>query len=165
MSATARLGIPLLSAGQAQKEFFHNEAIQILETLTCPAVEEGPRQIPPSAPTTGACFILGTAPTGAWAGKANALACYTQGGWRFVSAIEGMAAYIRSESIWAVFRSGGWELGKLRGSSVIVEGNQVVGSRAPAIAGPGGGSTVDAESRAAVDQILAALRQHGLIAT
>jgi hypothetical protein len=41
----------------------------------------------------------------------------------------------------------------------------VVGSRATAIADPGGGSTVDSQARTAVGQILAALRQHGLIET
>jgi hypothetical protein len=165
MSVTSRFAIPLLSAGQAQKEFFHNEAVQALEILACPAVEEGPRQTPAPTPTTGACFIVGNTPTGAWAGKAGALACYTAGGWRFVSASEGMAAYVRSTSSWAIFRNGAWELGIVRGSSVIIDGKQVVGSRASAITAPGGGATVDAEARTAIDQILAALRQHGLIET
>jgi hypothetical protein len=40
---------------------------------------------------------------------------------------------------------------------------QVVGSRLAAIPGPSSGATVDAEGRAAINQILAALRQHGLI--
>lgn len=165
MSATVRFAIPLLSAGQAQKEFFHNEAIQTVETLACPAVEEEPRQTPPTAPATGECFIVGNTPTGAWAGKANALACYTAGGWRLVSAIEGMAVYVRSTSSWAIFRDGAWELGIVRGSSVIIDGNQVIGSRASGIAAPTGGATVDAEARTAIDQILGALRQHGLIDT
>jgi len=39
------------------------------------------------------------------------------------------------------------------------------GTRAAAIAGPAGGTTIDAESRTAIGQILTALRQHGLIET
>ena len=53
----------------------------------------------------------------------------------------------------------------MRGSSLVIGGVQVVGSRASAIAAPTGGTTVDGEGRAAIDQILSALREHGLIAT
>ena len=49
-------------------------------------------------------------------------------------------------------------------SSVVVGGNQVVGPRGAPIASPGGGAVIDAEGRAAITAILAALRSHGLIA-
>jgi hypothetical protein len=39
----------------------------------------------------------------------------------------------------------------------------VVGASAAAIASPSSGSVVDAEARGAIDAILGALRQHGLI--
>jgi hypothetical protein len=48
-------------------------------------------------------------------------------------------------------------------TGLFIAGEQVVGSRAAAIATPSGGVNVDAEARAALSQILAALRQHGLI--
>ena len=41
----------------------------------------------------------------------------------------------------------------------------VVRPRADAIASPSGGTTVDAEARSSIDQVLATLRQHGLIET
>ena len=70
MSATARFAIPLLAAGQAQKELLHNEAVQSLErTLASPAVEEGPRVSPPASPAIGACYIVAAGPTGAWTGN------------------------------------------------------------------------------------------------
>jgi len=50
-------------------------------------------------------------------------------------------------------------------TGLFVEGDQVVGSRAPGIVDPAGGATVDNEARGAVGQILGALRQHGLIDT
>ena len=44
-----------------------------------------------------------------------------------------------------------------------VSGTQVVAGQQPAIANPAGGVTVDAEARTAIDDILDALRNHGLI--
>lgn len=165
MTATPRLALPFLSAGQAQKEFTHNEALQTLDVVAAAAVEEGPLDTPPSSPVLGACYIVGSAPTDAWAGSPQALAAYTSGGWRLIAAIEGMSVYIKAAAVWAKYRSGAWEIGMLRGSSVVIGGEQVVGARAAAIPSATGGATVDAEARSAVDQILAALRQHGLIET
>jgi hypothetical protein len=46
---------------------------------------------------------------------------------------------------------------------LFLGGQQVVGSRAEAILSPTGGTTIDSEARAIIDQILATMRQHGLI--
>ena len=163
MSNTARLGIPFLSPGQAQKEFFHNEALQTLDLLVGAAVAEPPRASPPASPMLGACYIVASAPTDAWAAKAQCVAGFTSGGWRFVVPFEGLATYIRSTGTCAVYRAGVWEIGLLRGASVVIGGQQVVGSRASAIASASGGTTVDVQARSVIDQILTAMRQHGLI--
>ena len=55
---------------------------------------------------------------------------------------------------------GGWIV---RGSSVILGDQQVLGPRAAAIGSPAGGTTVDSGARNIIAQILEALRQHGLI--
>jgi hypothetical protein len=65
--------------------------------------------------------------------------------------------------VWALFRSGGWEIGAVRGDKLLVGGQQVVGARGAAIAAPTGGTTIDSQSRAAIGQILSALQAHGLI--
>jgi hypothetical protein len=148
---------------QAQKEFFHNEALQTLDLLVAAAVEEGPRSSPPTSAATGACYIVGSSPSGAWAGKNACLAGYTSGGWRFISPLEGMTAYVKATGTWANYHDGSWDLGSLRGASLVLGGVQVVGGRLGAIAGPSGGTTIDAESRTVINQMLAALRQHGLI--
>jgi hypothetical protein len=58
----------------------------------------------------------------------------------------------------------GWGgLRPLSGSALLLDGVQVVGARASAIASPVGGTTVDSEARATIGQLLDALRQHGLI--
>ena len=131
--------------------------------MAAAAVEEAARSDPPPTPTVGSCYIIGSSPTGEWAGRTDCVAGYTSGGWRYIPPIEGMTAYVKSAAVWACYRSGAWELGGLRGTNVLVDGVQVVGSRLTAIAGPSGGAIVDAESRAAIDQILAVLREHGLI--
>jgi hypothetical protein len=140
-------------------------ALQTLDFLVSAAVEEGPRNDPPPAPAIGSCYVVGSAPTGAWAGKPQSVAGCTSGGWRFISPIDGMSAYVKSDNQWANYRSGAWETGMLRGASVLIGGVQVVGNQAAPIASPTGGSTVDSEGRATIDAILAALRAHGLIHT
>ena len=119
--------------------------------------------MPPTSPQVGATYIAATGATGAWAGQDLCLAGFTDGGWRFVAPREGTVAYVVSTSVWAVFRDGAWEIGSLRGENVVIGGEQVVGARASAIAAPVGGSTVDDEARAAIGQVLSALRAHGLI--
>lgn len=163
MGATARFALPFLAAGQAQKELVHNEALQILDLMAAAAVEEPPRSAPPSSPTVGAMYIVAPGATGAWAGQDLCLAGFTDGGWRFVAPREGTLAYVVSTSVWALFRGGAWEVGSLRGDNVLIGGEQVVGARTSAIAAPSGGSTVDAEARAALGQVLSAMRAHGLI--
>jgi hypothetical protein len=163
MSTTARLGLPHLSPGQSQKELFHNEALETLDAVVAGAVEEGPRSAPPSSPAVGATYIVGPSASGAWAGQEGKLAAFSSGGWRFIAPWAGLTVFIRSDAVFGVYRAGAWEIGQLRGSAVLVGGQQVVASRRPAIASPAGGTTVDTEGRAAVGQILAALRQHGLI--
>jgi YHS domain-containing protein len=163
MTATQRLSLPHILPGQAQKELFHNEALQILDVLVAGAVEEPPRDSPPASPTAGSCYIVGSAPTGDWAGKANQVAAYTAGGWRYLVPVEGMELHVRSSSVTAAYRGGAWEMGVVRGSNLTIGGQQVVGPRATAILDPVGGTKVDAEARAAISAVLAALRQHGLV--
>ena len=76
-----------------------------------------------------------------------------------------MCLYERASGTWALYRSGAWELGLLRGNSVVLDGQQVVGPRAAAIDSPASGAVVDAEARSTIDAILNTLRQHGLIAS
>lgn len=163
MSGTPRLALPFLSPGQAQKELFHNEALQILDAVVAAAVEQAPLSSPPPAPAPGACYIVAAGATGEWAGRDLCLAEFTSGGWRYVRPIEGMTVYVRSAGVWAVFISGAWEIGALRGSSVVIDGQRVIGSREGAISGASGGTTIDTQARATIDQILMAMRAHGLI--
>jgi hypothetical protein len=164
MAATPRLSLPFLSVGQAQKEFTHNEALQTLDAVVAGAVESPPAAVPPAAPTIGSSYIVAEGATDAWAGKSQCVAAWTSGGWRFIAPVEGMRMFEKSSGTFAAFLNGGWELGILRGSALFVDGQQVIGPRSGAIASPSGGAVVDSEARAAIDDILNTLRQHGLIA-
>lgn len=127
------------------------------------AVEGLPLASPPASPAIGSCYIVASSPSGAWSGHAQQLAAYTSGGWRFTAARDGLNAYVRSSGSTAVYHDGAWEIGTLKGSQVTVGGQKVLGSRSAQITAPTGGATVDAEARAAIGQILTAMRTHGLI--
>jgi hypothetical protein len=163
MEATQRLSLPMLIAGQAQKEVWHNEALQLLDTIVAAAVEEPPTNDPPASPAPGNCYVVGPSPTGEWSGYAGYLAAFSDAGWRFAAPVDGLAALVKSTATVATYLGGSWDVGSMRGDALIIQGAQVVGPQAPAISAPTGGTIVDTESRSVVDQILAALRQHGLI--
>lgn len=163
METSQRLALPFIQPGQAQKELFHNEALQLLDLIVAGAVEEPPRDAPPASPAPGNCYIVGATPTGGWSGLAGRLAGWTAAGWRFVAPVEGMSLYVRSSGDTATYRSGAWEIGRVLGSELVIGGDKVVGARAAAISAPAGGAVVDSEARAAIGAILAVLRGHGLI--
>ena len=161
---TARLALPLLSPGQAQKEMTHNEALALIDLAVQASVESVGATVPPADPAEGAAWILGAAPAGDWAGQGLTIAGWTPGGWRFVAPREGMAAWSRADEATALFRGGVWEIGIVHAGSVSIAGLCVLGARQPGITEPVGGSVIDDGARAAMAQILAALRAHGLIA-
>jgi hypothetical protein len=164
MTETARWALPLLEAGQAQKEMTHNAALAAADLLLAAGVEAVGTDAPPGAPAVGQCWIVGAAPTGAWAGHAGSLAGWTAGGWRFAAPREGLAVWSVADGCEARYAGGTWRVGRVAASELRIGGVKVVGAQAAAVALPTGGSTVDSEARAALAQLLTALRGHGLIA-
>lgn len=162
---SARLGLPLLAPGQAQKEMWHNEALTLLDIAVQASVEEIDRNTPPAAPQPGQCWIVGPAPTDAWSGHAGAIAGWTYGGWRFVAPRAGVTVCHLPSGQTAIREANGWKIGDLRGARVLIDGVQVVGAQGAAITVPTGGATIDGELRACVEMILITLRKHGLIVT
>ena len=163
MDHSARFALPFLAPGQLQKELFHNEALQTVDMLLCPLVDGAPSNSPPNNPVLGSCYLVGSSPSGVWTGQGGTLACFTSGGWRFAAPTEGMAAADRACGQWWNRRSGNWELGIIRGQEVRVDDITVLRGRQPPIENASGGTVIDSECRATVDQILAAMRTHGLI--
>jgi hypothetical protein len=161
--ATARFALPFLMPGQAQKELFHNEALAVLDSVIDASVEGPPQVSPPASPVEGQCWIVASAATDAWSGKDLSLAAWTSGGWRFVVPPAGMGVWNKADALILRFDGAGWNGGELTGSSLRIGGVQVVGERLSAIASPSGGTIIDAEARAAVSAVIAALMSHGLI--
>lgn len=143
MTDTARLALPLLEPGQAQKEWWHNEALALLDIAVQPAVQ-GVAGTPPANPVAGECWIVDVAPAGPWTGRAGAIAGWTEGGWRFIAPREGLAAWSIAQGTTLRRRAGAWLL-----------------DRSPAIAAPSGGAVVDTEARGAVSAILDVLAARG----
>jgi hypothetical protein len=164
MSSTVCFDLPLLSAGQAQKEVTVNEAMTLIDALIQPCVESVGTDVPPLDPVPGQCWIIGSAPTGEWTGAAQMLAIWTVNGWRFAQCREGMAVHVRSNGLTACYADGEWRTGILAASELRIADEQVVGSRQPAVTDPSGGAVVDTEARLAIVALLDALRAHGLIA-
>jgi hypothetical protein len=128
--------------GQTQKEFIVNEAHARLDTLLHPAVE-GEASAPPVASDEGECWLVGADATGDWAGHDGEIASRQPGGWVFVSPRDGMRAFDKASGQ-AVLFVGSWR-------------------RITPPANPIGGTTVDAEARTAIGEIVSALQQAGIL--
>jgi hypothetical protein len=108
MTDSTHLKLPFILPAQAQKHITHNEAIATLDTLTQLAVLDRNLGAPPSAPVTGARYIVGTTPTGAWAGKANQVAAWDGASWLFHAPEPGWLAFVLDEDGLLVWSGTAW---------------------------------------------------------
>lgn len=143
-TATPRLALPLLFAGQAQKEFTVNEAL-LRADLALHCTVEAEVAVPPATPLAGQAWLVANNPSGAFAGHASAIAGFTSGGWRFIAARTGLRVYDKTS---ACFRH-----------------YTVSWQRCVAPATPSGGTTIDQEARTAIGNILEKLMTAGILAT
>lgn len=161
--ATARLDLPFILPGQAQKELFHNEALTRIDVALHAAVEGAALGVPPATPGEGQCWIVAVGATGAWAGKDGSIAGWTSGGWRFISPGIGMTAWDKAAGVHHRWMGDAWRTGELAGSILVIGGKKVVGERQPDVPSPSGGSVIDLEARSAIVALTATLKSHGLI--
>lgn len=139
-----RFGLPLLFSGQSQKEVFVNEAHALTDALLHCAIE-GELSVPPATPVEGENWIVGTSPTGEWQDHEAELACRQAGNWLFVVPQDGMRVLDRSTGQQLLYL-GSWQ-------------------SATAPADPAGGSTKDIQARAAIVELIDALRVAGIFPT
>ncbi|SCW69579.1 Protein of unknown function [Sphingobium faniae] len=165
MDMTPHWGLPLLFAGQAQKELFHNEALVRIDMLLHGRVESADLAEAPAAPSIGECWIVGAEASGAWAGQESAVAGWTEGGWRFIPAKAGLTLWVADRGHAMHHDGAEWRASAYRPDGLYVDDVRVIGGRMGAVGNPSGGAVVDAQGRAAIDSILDILRTHGLIAS
>lgn len=85
MTTTPKFGIPLVASQQAQPEVPHNQMVLLIQSLIGGVIAT--QNAPPGSPASGDCYLVGTAGSGAWAGKNNKIAMY-YGGWVFVPGLD-----------------------------------------------------------------------------
>ena len=142
-SVSPRHRLPLIFAGQSQRELFVNEAHALIDALLHPAIE-GTAETPPSDPEEGECWLVGAAPTGVWDEHPGAIAAFQGGDWLFALPRDGLDVLDRSTGQRLSYR-GGWQT--------------------PATpAAPSGGATVDSEARAAIAELVEVLQAAGILA-
>ena len=103
MTDTSRHHLPLLAAGQAQKEVTHNEAVLAIDRMLQLAVASRALAVAPAMPADGAIYIVAAAPSGAWLGHAGRLASHDGYGWSFTDPVQGCLAWIADETVFTVY--------------------------------------------------------------
>ena len=141
-SSSARFELPFLFAGQSQKEGFVNECAARTDALLHCAIE-GEAAAPPATPVDGTSWLVGPAPSGAWIGQTGKIAARQSGNWLFFVPRDGMRV-----------------LNRASGQEIRYHGSWKIATR-PAL--PTGGTTIDAEARAAISALIASLTTAGVI--
>lgn len=108
MTNTHHLGLPFIEGSQAQKHVTHNEALRILDAIVQIGVLDADRTVPPSSPAEGDRHIVAGGATGAWAGQAQAIALYQDGGWRFFAPKAGWCAWSAADGVLLVHDGAAW---------------------------------------------------------
>lgn len=163
MPETNRYALPFLSAGQAQKEITHNEALARLDVLMHLAVES--RCAPaPDQPPAGSAWIVPAGAGGDWQGHDGMVAALDDAGWLFITPRDGCVAFVRDEQSFVHFADGRWR-DAWPVSALTLAGRPILGGRATTVAAPSGGLMVDDEARRSLASLLTALQSLGLLAT
>jgi len=142
-SASPRYALPMLFAGQSQKETTVNEALLAADALLHPAIEAVVAS-PPAAPSLGQCWLIGSGAIGVFAGQTDKIAAWSEGGWRLFAPREGLRAYDITAGAGRLYAGGAWRL-------------------VAAPASPAGGSVIDTQARSAITAMIAALRNAGVL--
>lgn len=108
---TPNLSLPELAASQSQPHLTLNQALRRLDALVQLSVLSI-SNTPPGSPADGDRYIIGSSPTGAWAGHGGEVAAYIGSGWVYWPPGVGWLAFVQSLAVHYVYGSGspaGWE--------------------------------------------------------
>jgi hypothetical protein len=93
MATSPVFGLPYVSESQASPEITHNGALNMLQMIAA-GIVQATQNAPPGSPVEGQVWLVGTTPTGAWVGHANALAGWFGGAWLFVPGVSSAGSTI-----------------------------------------------------------------------
>lgn len=141
-TTSPRLGLPLLYAGQAQKEAFVNEANARLDASVHCAIE-GSAATPPAAPVEGSSWLVAAPASGDWAGQEGNIAARQSGNWLFLLPFDGLRVFNRATQQFAHY-AGGWKM-------------------ASTVPLPQNGTVIDTEARSTLANLVAALQTAGIL--
>ena len=102
------LNLPYILAAQSQKHVTHNDAVRALDTIVQLSALDRNLAAPPITPADGDRYIVATAPTGAWAGKAGNIAAFQDGAWGFYAPREGWLAWVADEDVLVSYSGTAW---------------------------------------------------------
>lgn len=111
MAETARLGLPLLQAAQAQKHVTVNEALARVDALAQLVLQSRGVVTPPLAAGEGDAYAVPGGAVNAWDGQDGRLAVWLNGGWDFVDPVAGWRAAVADEGVVALFDGVEWIAG------------------------------------------------------
>ncbi|MEL7218329.1 MAG: DUF2793 domain-containing protein, partial [Pseudomonadota bacterium] len=104
-TATNTLSLPLLFPGQAQKEFYVNQSLTLIDALLHRTVL-ATLASPPANAADGQTYRVADAADGAWSGHDETIAIFIGGDWQFIPPVEGMQVYDQDAGQFACYRSG-----------------------------------------------------------
>ena len=138
--------LPYLMVAQAQKEITHNEALARIDALLHPVVTDR-LATPPSPPLAdaGKCWLVDVGGTGGWENKANQIAVWVGGSWRYLTPVDGMRVRNVATSSDLVWTGIQWKA-------------------PPVVAAPQSGEVIDVEARTVIEALLVHFRAIGLLA-
>lgn len=128
MTATPRLSLPLIAAGQAQKHVTHNDALTRLDALIHLVVVSRSQTVPPASPSETSAYLVPPGGSGVFAGRTDQLALYEDGGWSFVAPRIGWQCWIEDEAELNVWTGTQWR----RASPLSSSGTELWGVSATA---------------------------------
>jgi|GEM_PF-1443411 len=161
MPTTDRLMLPLLAAGQAQKDVTHNEALLALDGLVALAAVSRSAAGPPANPAPGDVHIVATAAAVAWGTPAGTLMQWRGNGWQPRVPVDGQLAFVADEAIMLV-HAGSWQ-GLWPVAGLTIAGRAVLSAVPGNVAAPAGGTVVDDQARAAIAQLISQLQAQGIL--
>ncbi len=150
-SKTPRFEIPLLVAGQGQKDVTHNEALLAIDLLAHPQFESRTASTPPTDAQPGQMWIVPAEASGAWAGHEGRIAAWTDGGWRFLQPAAGISGWLGDEGL------------RLRWTGTMWRQEGPAERPPVALEPPSGGAVADVEARTAIVALQSVLRSLGFV--